>query len=321
MSLNRCSPVGGAAGHKWRIIKDGTARFGRASTLLKLLATLFALSLLQACSGLKLAYSNAPSLSYWWLDGYVDFADAQRVPVKNELARLHLWHRTQELPKIAVLLQKAQAMAPGELTGEPICAMYADARERFVALTQQAESASVALAMSLSPAQITHIERKYDKTNAEWRDDWLDGSATERREKRLKASTERAEEFYGKLEERQLAVLRARMETSSFDAQLSYGERLRRQQDLLQILRMATGASGTMAKPAPATVATALRGYIERTDHSPNLAYRSYSDKLITENCQTFADLHNSTSTAQRERAARRLAAYERDAKELQVIR
>jgi len=280
-----------------------------------------ALLLLQACSAIKLAYNNAPEFGYWWLDSYVDFNESQSLKVREELARLLLWHRTDELPKIAELLQKAQRLASADMTPAPVCALFADVRTRINATTTQAETAAVALAMSLTPDQIAHIEKKFAKNNVEWRGDWLQLSPAQRFDKRLKSNQERSEEFYGKLEDRQITTLRAGLEASVFDAQLSYAERTRRQQDLLNVLRQASGNGNSngasAAKPSQVDVLIALRAYLDRSLNSPNPAYRAYSDKLITESCTLFAQVHNSTTPDQRTRAVRRLAAYERDAREL----
>lgn len=276
-----------------------------------------ALTLLQGCSAIKLAYNNAPEFGYWWLDAYADFNESQSPKVRAELSRLLLWHRTEELPKIAELLQKAQRLATADTSAAPVCALFADTRLRFNAVTAQAEPATVSLAMSLSPDQITHIERKFAKNNAEWRSDWLKLTPPERIEKRLKSNLERSEEFYGKLEDRQLAALRSGLEGSMYDTELAHTERLRRQQDLLQTLKLITGAGGATPKPNPVEATAALRAYVERSMNSPNPAYRAYNDKIILESCTLFALLHNGTTPEQRSRAVRRLAAYERDAREL----
>lgn len=279
--------------------------------------------LLQACSAIKLAYNNAPEFGYWWLDGYADFNDTQTPAVRAELARLLQWHRSEELPKIADLLQKTQRMATADVAPAAVCDLFTETRERFNAVTNQAEKATATLAMSMSAAQIVHLEGKLAKNNKDWRGDWLQLSSKELFEKRLKANVERAQEFYGTLEERQLTALRSALEASSYDAQVSFTERLRRQQDLLQTLRQTTGAGpGSGSNVAainrtPAEGLAALRGYLERANKSPNPAYRAYSDKLISESCANFTALHNSTTPEQRERAVRRLAAYERDAREL----
>jgi len=74
-----------------------------------------ALSLgLAGCSALKLGYATMPELLYWWLDGYADFNDDQEPLVRGELARLHEWHRREELPRIADALGRLEQLAPGD---------------------------------------------------------------------------------------------------------------------------------------------------------------------------------------------------------------
>ena len=57
----------------------------------------------------------------------------------------------------------------------------------------------------------------------------------------------------------------------------------------------------------------ALRGLIERTLSPPDPALRTYLDELSQENCQSFAELHNSTTPAQRGQAVQTLRRYEQD--------
>lgn len=282
----------------------------------RIIGLLLCLGLLQACSAIKLGYNNAPELVYWWLDSYADLTGPQSLKARDDLARLQQWHRTTELPKIAELLQTAQQIAPGNTSGDQVCGLLVDVRARIEAAVAQAEPAAFTLAVGLSAAQIGRIEAKFAKTNAEWRDDWMTGSLAKRQAKRLKVAVERSEQLYGNLEERQVAVLRDFIAGSDFDAQISYAERLRRQQDLLQTLRQTSALSGE-ARLGVAQATAAVHAYLERAVHSPNPAYRAYLDKEIRDNCKAFAELHNGTTPTQREHAVRRLAAYERDAREL----
>ena len=57
----------------------------------------------------------------------------------------------------------------------------------------------------------------------------------------------------------------------------------------------------------------AMRGLTERALVSPDPAYRAYLDQLGQENCQIFADLHNSTTAAQRGKAVDTLKGYVQD--------
>lgn len=281
--------------------------------IIGLLAVVLASGLLQGCSAIRLAYNNAPELAYWWLDGYADLDDAQSIKVREELARLQQWHRANELPRIAELLQKTRQLALADTTPEQVCSLFGEARKRFDAVAAQADAPTIAVALTLRASQLTHMEARFAKGNAEWREEWADGGMAERQARWLKRSIERSEQFYGTLEERQLAVLRSALQQSGFDPQRSYAERLRRQRDVIQALREATASP----PPAAGQAAALFRATLERAVNSPDPAYRSYAERAISRSCRTYALLHNSTTAEQRERAARRLAAYERDAREL----
>ena len=287
------------------------------------LAAVSALLLLQACSAIKLGYNNGTELAYFWLDGYVDFRDDQNPRLREELGKLLAWHRSEELPKLAELLQKVQRLAANDVMPSQICAVYADARERFDATTRRADPAAVWLAMSLSADQLKRIDRQLKKADDKFRKDTQDLTPVERMDRRVKSNVERAEEFYGRLDDKQVTLLRGAMEAATSNPELNQLERQRRQADFAQTLRMASGQT-TLAntnKPGPAEVLTLLRGYLERLAKPLNAEYRAYSDKITQESCATFATLHNSTSKEQRDRAVRRLAAYERDARELHAQR
>lgn len=284
--------------------------------IIGLLVTAAALTLLQGCSAIRLAYSNLPDLAYWWIDGYADMNEVQSLQVRADLVQLYRWHRSVELVKVADLLQKVGQLAPADTTPEQVCSLFADARERFDAVSARAETAAATLAVSLTAEQIKHVEARYAKGNAEWRREWESSERSERLEKRVKASVERAEQFYGDLDDRQRAVLQAAVDRGSFDPQRNHRERIRRQQDLLQTLRTVSAAQGGERASIPAAGA-ALRAYMERSTRSPDPAYRAYADSAILDNCRTYAQLHNSTTAQQRTRAMKRLAAYERDAREL----
>ncbi len=266
--------------------------------------------LLQACSTVRLAYNQAPELSYWWLDGYVNFNEAQSLRVRTDLARLQQWHRHTELPHYAALLQAMEQLAPASITPEQACHLLLQLRGRLAALLEQAEPAAAALALSLSAEQLQHLERKYAKNNADYRRDWLLSAPKEQQAKRYQQWLERSERIYGPLDEAQKDVIRQHAALSSFDPHASYAERLRRQQDALQTLRRLVAEQAT-----PAQAQAALRAYVERGLSSPNPAYRSYQQTLMQEGCYSVAATHNSTTAAQRATAARRLKAYAQDAR------
>ncbi len=277
---------------------------------------LLLLGALQACTGIKLGYNNGVDLAAWWLDGHIDFSKAQSRQVRDDLRQLQLRNRQQDLPDYAQTLRQAQTLVAHDLGTEQVCAVGSTVRGYIDAVLVDAEPAATALVQTLTPAQITYLERKYAKTNAEYRSDWLALSPTEMHQKRYDKALERAEMVYGRMDTVQRTLIRQQVEQSRFDPQQVQAERLRRQTDTLQTLRQLQRDTATAADTR-----SAVQGLMERSMHSPQPGYRSYAEALALQDCQGIATVHNSTTPKQREAAVRWLAGYEQSLRELAVQR
>jgi hypothetical protein len=282
----------------------------------RLVALIIAATLLTGCSAIKLAYNQAPDLGYWWLDGYFDFNEQQTPKVRDELTKLFAWHRTNELPKTADLLAQTARLMSGEISSAQACKSYEQVRGLIDNISNQALPGLAELAPTITPSQLEHLKRKYAKNADEFNRDYIKGTPASRDAKRLKQAIDRSETFYGKLEESQIATIKQALATSSFDAAYSLKERQRRQQELVDLL-----SSLASAKASPATSSHALRGYIQRAWESPDPTYRAYVQRLTQEGCTSFANVHASTTVAQRAYAVKVLKGYEADLRTLASVR
>lgn len=292
------------------MLKRDKARPGLrfAPRIIGVLGVLAVAAVLQACSVMKLAYNQAPDLAYWYLDGHLDLTGEQSLRVKASLNQLQDWHRQTQLPVYITALQQLQQQLPSDTTAAAACAVAAEVRVNLGAVAQQAESLAAGVAVMLQPGQLRHLAQKFAKTNAEDEDELEDDRPNTRQGKRYRQWLSRAESLYGTLDEPQRAVIARRLAQSRFDVRVLFAERQRRQRDTLQTLQpMAAGQS------SPAQAQTALRGLIDRTLNPLEPAYRRYLDELGQENCQGFAELHNSTTPAQRSKAVETLRGYEQD--------
>ncbi|MEP6791664.1 MAG: DUF6279 family lipoprotein, partial [Ramlibacter sp.] len=251
-------------------------------TTLRILARIICLLGLAAamagCSAIKLGYNTLPEFAYWWLDGYVDFTDAQGPRAREDLARLQQWHRTQELEKYAELLHKVELLAPAQLNAEQVCGVVKEIRDRLQAVAEHAEPALVTLALGLAPEQLQHLERKYTKNSAAYRKEWVSLAPADSAEKRFKQVLERSEMIYGNLDEPQLVILRQQIEQSAFDAKVIFADRQRRHQDALATLRKLAGQPVSMDEAR-----RFMRGLVERWQESPDPTYRAWQEALIQE--------------------------------------
>lgn len=265
-------------------------------------------ALVPACSAIKIAYNQAPDLTYWWLDSYLDLNGQQTPKVRDEINKLFAWHRANQLPKVAALLQKTQVQLPSAVSAEQACSVYEDVRDLYTAIIDKGLPAVSELVTSLDPEQLKHLQRKYQKNNDEYVRNYITGKPDERDAKRLKQAVQRSEMIYGKLDDTQVAAIQRAIQKSSFNAVLGLKERQRRQKEAIDVM-----AKLSSEKPNLPQVQTALRAYLERSTKSPDPVYRAYSEKMVKESCDTFAAVHASTNAEQRANAVITLKSYEAD--------
>jgi len=274
------------------------------------------LVLLSGCSAVRFTYGQAPLLAYWWLDGYVDFSSEQTPRVKAALADYMAWHRRTQLPDYLQLLQRLQGMARDPVTPAQVCAMSDDLQRRLDAAYEQAVPQMAEFVRELGPAQILHLEKRYQRDMSEAERDYLQADLAERQEQALKRTVDRAESIYGPLEEDQRALLAAGLAASPFDPQRWLDERRARQRDILRTLRQLQAD-----KADTASAQAALRAFAAQMAQSPRVEYRAYRQRLMEANCQLTAQLHNSTRPAQRQHAVDKLKGWADDARALMAVK
>jgi hypothetical protein len=294
--------------------KPGPTAIGRGTRIIAraLLVSTLALTL-AACSAVRLAYNQAPSLGYWWIDGYADLNDAQTTVLRRDIDAFFFWHRSSELPMYVTRLEQWQQMAANDSNPDLACAQFEQVRAAYLRLIDRSLEPMAKLALTLTPAQLQHLQRHYAKGNQEFEKTYVNVSADKRLSNVLDRATDRYETLYGNLTQAQLALLRERIRQSPFDAQRIHAERLRRQTDLLKTVR-----DLQMARSATIPTATeALRGWHDRVMRSPTPDFPAYSATLVRTGCEQFAAMHNTTSPEQRAHAQRVLKGYETDLRAL----
>lgn len=274
--------------------------------------TALALLLLQGCSAIKLGYQQLPTLSYWWLDSTVSFNSAQTAGAKQALDNLYQWHRSEELPAYAELLQRVQVLSAGTVQTEQVCRVWADVQTRLDTVMREAVVQAAPVAMALGPRQLSHIARRWESQNEDWENEWMLGSPSERLERRLERSLERYRSFYGELTPAQVSLVKAQLAQSPWTAEWGRQDRQRRQQDLLSTLQ-AIGQN----KPSQTDAEGLLWGVWQRWMKPPEPGQRAVMQNLSQRACENLAQLHNTATPEQRQQATRRLRAYEKDVKDL----
>ena len=287
-------------------------RLRAAAPLARIICLLSLALALGGCSAIKLGYDSLGQLGYWWLDGFFDFDDAQGAAVRDDLARIHAWHRANELPRYGQLLQRLERLAPGDLTPEQVCGLEPELRARAEALRARVEPALTAHALTIQPQQLEHLERKFQQRNRDYEKEWVRLDRDELVDKRLEDITDRAEILYGRRDEAQRASLRQLLQGSRYSPATVLAERRRRQQATLALLRRFSNE-----KVGIPEARSAMHAHVEQLMVPREPAYAAYVDAMRQETCAFAAALHNSMRASQREHAAKRLRGWQRDLADL----
>lgn len=268
--------------------------------------------LLAACSAVRIGYGNGPQLVWWWLDGYIDFPGQQAAAVKASIERWFEWHRSTQLPEYVAWLASLQPQVSEPHSPAQFCQWNSELRNKLEPAIDRALALGADLLPGLGEPQFRHLEQRYAKNLDEMRAEYLQPDPAERRKASVKRAIERVEQIYGPLGEAQREVIAEGVTVSPFDPQAWLEERQRRQRDTVATLRRLTAVQADQ----DARLA-ALRALVERSERSPDPAYRDYQRRLIAYNCDFAARIHNATTAAQRQRARETLKGWEADLRSL----
>lgn len=267
---------------------------------------------LSGCSAVKLGYEQSPTLLYWWLDSHIDFSDEQTPQARDALGQLQAWHRTQELPAYAALLARMAVLAEGPVTNTQTCQISQQVQTHLARLAGEAARLAVPVSQTVDASQRQHLVAYWARKNAQWEEEWLQGPPEKRLRRRVDKAVDRYADFYGSLTPAQTEMVRRHVLQSFWTPEWGRQERQRRQDLMLEALTRIEQGSLDAGETE-----TRLRSLWGQVMNPPAPADRERMQAWIEQGCQHVAELHNSTSAEQRQRAMRRLRKYEKDLREL----
>lgn len=266
---------------------------------------------LGACSLVRVSYGNGPALASWWLDGYLDLDEAQEAAARPLLRDWFAWHRATQLPDYVRWLATWRERAGGEVNADEICRWTDLARDRLWTAVEAALPAGAKLLPGITPAQWTHLANKLADRLAEERDKLAPPSAEARRTRALERAVDRAESFYGPIDEAQRRLLADGLADAPMHVQRWLDDRERRQQRFVAALRAAQAEPDAMRRLAALRQATQALMQPADAETAALLARRQ------AQGCALTARLHASSTAAQRQHLKERLGAWEEDLRAL----
>jgi len=179
----------------------------RPVRLARLLLILLLLSLLGSCSTARLGYSNADTLAYWWLDGYVDFHSSQKTKIKQDIAQLLSWHRSTQLPQYVQALTQMQSTLMANPDSVEIEAKFRQVEQFSQTVLLKALPELTDFALAMDESQKAHLVRKFEKNNEDFRDKYFDLTPEKQAKARFKKVVKQADDWLGSVSRTQEAII------------------------------------------------------------------------------------------------------------------
>lgn len=272
---------------------------------LALLVALAALALLQGCSAIRVAYSNADTLIRWQANSYFDFHDSASEELDRRIAAFLGWHRAAALPQYAKIATEAAGRLERGLTRADVDWLYAALEAQAREGLRAAAAEAAPLLDRLEPAQLEHFEQRLREENRKFERDNLKGAPAERRQRRLKRTIERLEDWVGELGAEQEALVRRYNDSAPMFIELRDRDRKRRQAELVAMLR---------AREARRRLADWAAAWDRNREPAYEAAFRDWRAAYAG----MIAELDRTLTAEQRRAAAARLRGFAADFEHLQ---
>jgi Family of unknown function (DUF6279) len=274
-----------------------------------------------SCSTVLFGYDAVPPLAKFQLNRYFDLSSNQQDVVERQLEDIFDWHRKTQLKEYSSFINQITDKVKAN---EPIAVVDIQ-RWRSVSVgawlpvANKVSRPFTELALTLTPGQIEHMKKRFAKTNADMRDDYVKanekGGANNvqvgqlaRQKARATRIEKRAEFFFDDLTEAQLKLISKRAAQSP-DAELAwYNERVRRQQDFVAMLEVMR-ANKMDVNQSELLMREYLKAMWEPKDEK--------NARLIIESAkasdETIAQIYAIASSEQKAYAVKKLCGYSTD--------
>jgi hypothetical protein len=194
-------------------------------------------STLLACSAVRFAYNQGDTLTRWWIDDHIGLTQEQDSLIREALDRHFWWHRTMQLQGLAASLEEIQQKIDKSISKRDVTHFYGEIKKHSYVIAHKVTPDMAKLFASLEPSQIENIQKRMAQNNEKFVKEWLPKDKADQLKVRSERVIQRAEWLFGKLSKDQEDKIKAYIVANPVDMNLIYQERLRRQQDLIAVIK------------------------------------------------------------------------------------
>ena len=270
---------------------------------------------LPSCAALNVgtfnvAYEHADWLLYRMAAHYVDLDAGQKQAVQTGFGNLHAWHRTQELPIYAEVMESAAARIERGLRRDDVTWMIRSVTEHWQLTSRHLAAEMTPVLSTLTEPQVVQMERKLADDNAKFAKTQVSADIRKADQHRAEWLNDQIARWIGDLTAAQKErVVLAVKQTEDFPA-LRLAERRRRQGNFLHLVRHTHDMRALGA---------ALNDMLGTPREGADEAYRRSAAHYEEQMVQLVLDLDRTLSSQQRSTAAARMRRYAQNFRALAV--
>lgn len=174
----------------------------------RLLPLLLATLWLTACSSTTFFYNRLDFLVPWYVDDYVDLSRDQDRELEQRLEPFLSWHRREELPRYAALLQQLERALETELTLADVETLTREAEGYGDRVQTRALDWILPMGAALSDAQLAEFIANLRDRQEELEEEYLERDMEEYREDSYDRLLDNSQDYLGRLDREQRDALR-----------------------------------------------------------------------------------------------------------------
>ncbi len=276
-------------------------------------ACLLALTLLlSSCGVVSIAYQQLDHLALWWIQRYTNLDEAQTELVKPKLKAWLDWHRTQQLPEYVKWLQGIDDRINNDMPSSEFQAITDGAKQRIQISLLKIVPDMAELAVTLKPQQIRSIAKKFEESNADFKDEYLNYSPEKQKKRRAEKIIERSEYWLGNLDKNQKAEIYRLSDARNLEHELWLEERISRQKEFLSVLERIQTEGANKEKAS-----VLLKNYFSQQTYSRNNEREQYFIALEKQSVEMSSRIWTIATPSQQAQAHKKLQGWITELKKL----
>ncbi len=193
--------------------------------------------LITACSTVRFAYNQGDTLIRWWIDDHIGLTAEQEVLTRELLEQQFWWHRTEQLAEVSKTLEQLRRQLHRPLSIQEVSQFSDDLKKFIYAIAKKSTPDAAKIFVTLQNNQIEKMQKRMQKGNEKFAKEWLPPSVEKQNKVRADKVIDRVEWLFGTINKEQEEKIRQHIKNNPLDMNMVYQERLRRQNDLIKIVK------------------------------------------------------------------------------------